>query len=141
MFKLLVTGTRKDPDLLFHDRIKYALGIVAHKLCPEGGLLIHGDATGVDTAAAAYWSSMDAAFTCRAFEYPGESGKAGGPLRNQKMVDFGADLCLAFPLPESRGTYDCARRARAANIDTFILNSYEQGILFGKYLLARAAKV
>ena len=32
------------------------------------------------------------------------------------MVNAGADLCLAFPLGESRGTRDCVRRADAAGI-------------------------
>ena len=43
-------------------------------------------------------------------------GKAAGPLRNQEMVDLGADLCLVFCLNSSRGTLDCARRAQAAGI-------------------------
>lgn len=43
-------------------------------------------------------------------------GKAAGPMRNQAMVDAGADICLAFPLPDSRGTWDCIRRAKAAGI-------------------------
>jgi hypothetical protein len=32
------------------------------------------------------------------------------------MVDLGADLCLAFPMPRSRGTWDCVRRAKKAGI-------------------------
>lgn len=32
------------------------------------------------------------------------------------MVDLGADLCLAFPLPDSRGTKDCMARAKKAGI-------------------------
>ena len=45
-----------------------------------------------------------------------EFHKAAGGIRNQGMVDLGADVCLAAPLPDSRGTYDCMRRARAAGI-------------------------
>jgi hypothetical protein len=47
-------------------------------------------------------------------------GKSAGPRRNQEMVDAGADICLAFPLPDSRGTWDCTRRAIAANIPVII---------------------
>lgn len=47
-------------------------------------------------------------------------GRSAGPIRNQHMVDLGADACLAFPLRESRGTYDCIRRARQSKIPTFI---------------------
>jgi len=43
-------------------------------------------------------------------------GRAAGPVRNQAMVFDGADVCLAFPLGESRGTWDCMRRAEEAGI-------------------------
>lgn len=39
-----------------------------------------------------------------------------GHRRNQRMVDLGADVCLAFPTHDSRGTWDCVRRAEAAGI-------------------------
>jgi len=45
-----------------------------------------------------------------------EHGKAAGPIRNQQMVDSGADACLGFPLSESRGTLDCMTRAHRASI-------------------------
>lgn len=38
------------------------------------------------------------------------------PTRNQLMVDRGADLCLAFIGPGSRGSVDCMTRARIAGI-------------------------
>lgn len=43
-------------------------------------------------------------------------GKAAGMMRNQVMVDRGADICLGFPGPSSRGTIHCMERARAAGI-------------------------
>jgi len=43
-------------------------------------------------------------------------GKRAGMIRNQKMVDAGADLVLAFPLESSVGTFDCMRRAERAGI-------------------------
>lgn len=46
----------------------------------------------------------------------GIHGRAAGPIRNQQMVDLGADICLAFPLPGSRGTLDCMQRAYEAHI-------------------------
>lgn len=50
-------------------------------------------------------------------------GSRAGPRRNQAMVDFACALRTnasvevhAFPLPGSRGTWDCVRRARAAGL-------------------------
>lgn len=51
-------------------------------------------------------------------KYIDQLGKAGGPARNQEMVNRGADICLAFISPASRGARDCARRASRANIRT-----------------------
>jgi hypothetical protein len=41
-------------------------------------------------------------------------GKAAGPIRNQEMVDVGADLLIASP--GGVGTADCVARARRAGI-------------------------
>lgn len=138
MFKLLVTGSRQDPDLLMQERIKYAFGMVKYRLSLKDGLLIHGDATGVDTFAASVWRSFGNGFLCKEFPYPSHLGKAGGPVRNQSMVIFGADLCLAFPSKGSSGTYDCFNKARQAAIPSFLLNSYGNMVIFENYLLAKA---
>lgn len=47
------------------------------------------------------------------------AGRLLGPERNAEMVAAGADVCVAFPGPRSRGTYDCMRRAVAARIPTY----------------------
>ena len=39
-----------------------------------------------------------------------------GHARNQDMADLGADVCLAFPTKNSRGTLDMIKRAEAAGI-------------------------
>ncbi len=99
-------------------------------------MLIHGGALGIDTSAAEYWESMGAEYTTKEFKYKSEFGLAGGPLRNQEMVDFGADLCLAFPIRGSVGTYDCVRKAQANDIPTFILSSNWHMQAFEEYALA-----
>lgn len=43
-------------------------------------------------------------------------GRSAGHRRNAQMVADGADLCLAFPLGESRGTRGCMRLASQAGI-------------------------
>ena len=50
-------------------------------------------------------------------------GRAAGPIRNQEMVDLGADLLVAYPLPEGRGTQDCIKRAVKAGIPTLVYNA------------------
>lgn len=46
-------------------------------------------------------------------------GQSSGPRRNAEMVQRGADVCIAAPLPGGRspGTRDCMRRAAAAGIE------------------------
>ena len=42
--------------------------------------------------------------------------RAAGPIRNQEMVDAGADLCLAFISLGSTGARDCLRKAKLSGI-------------------------
>ena len=50
-------------------------------------------------------------------------GRGAGPIRNQRMVDAGADLCIVFP--GGQGTFDCVRRARKAGIEVREVTSTE----------------
>ena len=77
--------------------------------------VVHGDAPGADTLA----KQVAEEYGMQVEAHPADwrkHGKAAGPLRNQRMVALGADICLAFPEPGSRGTLDCMRRAEAAGI-------------------------
>jgi len=47
--------------------------------------------------------------------------KVAGHIRNQEMVDRGADACLGFPLGKSPGARDCMRRAKKAGIEVINL--------------------
>ena len=74
--------------------------------------IIHGDAPGADQLA---WDvARQLELPCRA--YPAQwtkYGRSAGPKRNQHMLDEEKpDLVLAFPLPQSKGTWDMVRRAR-----------------------------
>jgi hypothetical protein len=77
--------------------------------------IVHGDAPGLDSIAREW-----AIVSCTAEEpHPADwekHGKKAGYLRNFEMVQLGADVCLAFPLGESKGTRMCMDLARAAGI-------------------------
>jgi hypothetical protein len=49
--------------------------------------------------------------------------RAAGVLRNTWMVEHGPkpDVCLAFPGPGSRGTWDCVRKAAAFGIEVVVI--------------------
>ena len=57
-------------------------------------------------------------------EWPAETDVVGfraDTLRNQKMIASDVDLCLAFPIGDCRGTWDCIKRARGAHIETIVV--------------------
>ena len=53
--------------------------------------------------------------------YLGEFGRAGGPIRNQQMVDV-ADALIAVRVPTSRGTNDCIDRAKKKGLKIYVVN-------------------
>lgn len=118
MPRLLITGSRAWTD---QDTLVVALFRAWEELGrPRDGVLVSGACpTGADRMAEEVWG--------RLWHFPIErhpadwsKGKVAGPERNQKMVNLGADLCVAFPLPDSRGTRDCADRARRAGIPVHV---------------------
>lgn len=118
--RVLVTGSRQWTDVeavyqsLFRERITtVGMGsrgmIVVHGACP----------TGADAIADAWAEAARTTAKVQVERHPADwatHGKAAGMIRNQEMVNLGADICLAFPLRDSRGTTDCMRRAMAAGI-------------------------
>ncbi|QMU19314.1 DUF2493 domain-containing protein [Gordonia rubripertincta] len=114
MKRVLITGSRDWEDQAAIEKAIFEAtrGVpadeitVVHGACPYGG-------ADIIAAVVARENGMNVE------AHPAEwktHGKAAGPLRNQKMVDLGADVCLAFPAANSRGTWDCVRRASEAGI-------------------------
>lgn len=134
-FRILVTGGRDYADAErveaeLRSAVKARLGAVTD---PSQIVLVHGDASGLDRLAAAAAKRLgfqvephpaDWAGLCRPTcpphrrrrRYGSDYCPAAGAYRNAEMVELGADLALVFP--GGRGTTDCARRIRAAGIDT-----------------------
>ena len=75
--------------------------------------IIHGNAPGADRLAA----TIAADYGFRVESYPADwdtHSRAAGPIRNQQMLDAGADLVIAFP--GGRGTTDMSNRAQRAGV-------------------------
>lgn len=134
--RIIVTGDRNwyAPDLaeqvLNRLILRYGPGLV----------IIHGAATGIDRSFAeacgeleieqeplpARWEELDHPEAVIRYDGRGRPYNANaGPIRNQAMVDAGAGMCLAFhrAISASKGTKDCARRAIAAGIPTYLIDS------------------
>jgi hypothetical protein len=113
--RILITGSRNWSDV---DKIREAI-MDALPGIPYGDparhTVVHGGARGADYIAAEIAHQLGLTVE----EHPADwedHGKAAGPIRNQKMVNLGADICLAFPLGYSRGSWDCMFRAAMAGI-------------------------
>lgn len=120
-YRILVTAWRywpRDAAYVIHDALTEAVFadpyvgnhrvIVVDGKCPHGG----GDKYAHE------WAVEHEPFTISE-RHPAKTGPGGrllGPERNSLMVSLGADVCLSFPGPGSRGTVDCANKARAAGI-------------------------
>lgn len=110
MKRILVTGSRDWTDWKKLDEGLRTVGKFG-----EDTVLVHGDAQGVDRMAAFLW--MERGFPVEA--HPADwkrHGKRAGYVRNQEMVDEGADACLAFIRNASRGATMCADLAEKAGI-------------------------
>lgn len=124
--RILVTGSRDWTDERI---IRSALSLALRDLGePTNAVLVQGECHlgGADKIAADTW---------RGWGYPVEghpaerdvNGRVLGPERNARMVALGADLCLAFPLPSSRGTKNCMRLAREAGIPVRVYEEVPHG--------------
>jgi hypothetical protein len=124
--RVLITGSRE-----FTDRqiIAQALSQVRRENGYRTLVVVHGAARGADTLAAAVVQSADPG-RARQEAYPvtdaewrpdGPGGRldyAAGPRRNKRMVESGADVCLAFFVAGAKntGTKHCSNAAEKAGI-------------------------
>ena len=112
---MIVTGSRRwaDAHVVYRELTNY---YEKHGMFE----LIHGAcSTGADRFAHEWFEAGGRALGCIETRYPadwGRRGKAAGPERNRRMVEAGADIVLAFPLPGGSGTQDTMQLARQAGI-------------------------
>lgn len=112
--RILITGSRHYSDI---KRVDVIFRNVMKRFENDEYVLISGNARGAD----ALCEEVAEKLGWKVERFPADwnkYGKRAGGIRNQLMVDSGADLCLAFPLDNSIGTWDCVRRAKKAGILT-----------------------
>jgi molybdopterin biosynthesis enzyme len=112
--RILITGSRDWDDI---DTIADALVEQKRKLGADAILVSGGCPSGADMHAEKLWESIGGVVEVHPADWA-RHGKAAGPIRNQLMVDLGADVCLAFRKNGSRGTTHCANAATLAGIPT-----------------------
>lgn len=120
--RILVTGSRRWTDRRI---IEVALE-GQRKAFGDNSILVHGacEYGGADIIARDIW---------RAWGLPDEPhpaerdrrGRIQGPKRNWEMVRLGADICLAFPMSDSRGTWQCIKAARRSLIPVIVYRQKE----------------
>lgn len=119
MYRVLVTGSRNWTD---YNKLVSTLNRLT-RYTTDTIVIVHGDCpTGAD-ALADVWARENG---YKVEKHPAnwaKYGRSAGPKRNQKMVDLGASICVAFPLPDSRGTLDCIKRAKGANIPVKVVSN------------------
>lgn len=138
-YRILITGSRRmrDPGPIIEAFLRIDLEMEG----PASLIVVHGagpgdsetGAPGCDTLAESLFSK-DWPFP-REYDFsklvedvdrhppvPSKFGRwpAAGPRRNSHMVSLGADVCLAFPCRQSKGTVDCMTKAWKAGIPTRI---------------------
>lgn len=115
--RILVTGSRDwaDVETIRDYLLLYSGG--------KGTVLVHGGCpTGADKIAHDIASGWPWTIEVHHANWK-KHGKAAGPLRNAEMVELGADVVLAFPMGESRGTRNCIELAREAALRVVVVEA------------------
>lgn len=142
MIRILVTGSRYWSD---YAKVAHALSATVMELIQKNPdekkiVIVHGDCparaewkdgkfikyVGADHYASEWTNKVQRSMKVRGYDIKQEkhpanwqkNNRGAGMIRNQEMVDLGADVCLAFILDNSSGATHCAERADEAGIDT-----------------------
>lgn len=111
-YRALFSGSRHWDD-------PYRVQAVIDELPPEAVIVVGDCPTGVDRTVRDHAADLGRATEVHAADWSAH-GKAAGPLRNQQMVDAGADEAHFFITAAARGTRHCLDAARRAGIPTHV---------------------
>lgn len=110
--KVLVTGSRNWTD----ERAIYDALDRYHGEDERIEAIIEGGATGADRIARKWGNGRGLPVLTIEANWDFYDRKAG-PIRNGWLLKYGQpDLVLAFPMPDSRGTWDTVKKAMAAGV-------------------------
>ncbi|QCX81180.1 hypothetical protein C9F11_37985 [Streptomyces sp. YIM 121038] len=113
-YRILVTGSRAWDDVL---TVEGALAVACYQKVPA--VIVHGACPNGADAIASRWTRTHRVIGLTEEMHPANwqwLGKRAGFVRNQLMVDLGADLVLAFIKDGSRGASHTAALAERAGI-------------------------
>lgn len=113
-FRLLITGSRTWEN---EDVMRKLLVKIYDQVKDRDPILVHGTAPGADQMASLIWLDLGGAVEPHPADWE-QYGKQAGFVRNQQMVDLGANLVIAFIRDNSRGASMTARIAERAGIKT-----------------------
>jgi hypothetical protein len=115
-FRILVTGSRDwgDRSSAEKKRLETALRSFWNSYGPKSVLVSGACPTGADRLAETLWESWGGTVERHPADW--RMGRSAGPKRNRRMVESGADVCLAFIKNESRGATGCVNMAEQAGI-------------------------
>ena len=121
--RILITGSRSWKD---KQVIQNAILSALQEFPIEDDVtVVHGGAHGADTIAGEVAENWGIPVEVHEADWRshGVFNAGAGKARNKKMVELGADLCLAFQKGTS-GTADCIEQARNAGIEVRVFGEY-----------------
>lgn len=126
--RILITGSRdwKNPFIVGKAIEEYIENRMMHAWSDPGvPVIVHGDCpTGADHWADLWAKTYDYGVEAHPADWDAH-GKFAGPKRNMEMVDLGADVVLAFPHADSRGTKHCMKYAKEKGLRVEVFNGDE----------------
>ena len=117
-YVVLVTGSRNLED---YELVHEQLTLIRNRETSKYLVVVEGGGHGADSWARHACSHLGGTPISVAANWDSFE-RAAGPLRNQLMLDlFDIDEALAFPGPNSKGTWDMVNRLKKAGIKVTII--------------------